>query len=441
MDNTLDYLDQVHFLSHRALGHGPVVQLIWVYDRPVDLEALRRFQRDLGQGTLGRRVAPSPLPVGRHRWLAWPGPVELTVDSGTRSRPELGAWADEQGALPIDPEHTPWRLAVQPLAEGGAAVSLVVSHNIADGIGLLNAVADAVNGVTADRGLPAVDPRTRGRALREDARDFLASLPELARAVAQIPRSLRDVPNWGQRSPARRIGRGDAGQPRLHSVTAYLDGTTWDERADNLGGTANSLFLGFVARLAVALGWADADGSVNLVVPVSVRADGGDARGNALNGVSLGVDARAVTSGLQQVRAGLKAALTELGDTPNVFGGPLALTPLVPKFLARRVEVTAQQHRIISCSNLGTVDPAVNRPDGTDADRFALRTFWNRLDCRGKPIQRSGGVLFPVETGRVHDTMFITVCYASADPAFTRGRLGELVGHALADFHLTADIE
>lgn len=443
MENTLGHLDQVLFLSQQALGHSPVVQLTWVYDRPVDIDALRRFQSNLGRGPIGRRVARSPLPFGRHRWLAWPGPADVTVAPRARPRSELSAWTDEQGALPIDPESTPWRLAVQPLTEGGAAVTLVVSHTVGDGVALLGAVADAAGGVTADFGYPVADTRTRAQALRADFGVFLRSLPEMARAAASMPRSARSLPDWGQsqRSGPRPGWRRSGSPVVLRSVTAHIDTEHWDERAESLGGTSTSLFLGLVARLGKSLGWAAPDGSVNLVIPVSEREGEDDKRANALDGVTLKVHPDAVTSGLGEVRAGVKAALADLADNPNALGGPLALTPLVPKFLTRQVEVRAQQSRLISCSSLGDIDPLVNRPDGSDADWFALRTFWNRLACRGKPIERAGGVLFPVETGRVGDTTFITVCYATAEPAFTRQKLWDMVQSALDDFRITADIE
>ena len=52
MDNTLAYIDQASFLGLRALGHGPVIQFTWMYGRAVDLDALRRFHRNLGHGIL-----------------------------------------------------------------------------------------------------------------------------------------------------------------------------------------------------------------------------------------------------------------------------------------------------------------------------------------------------------------------------------------------------
>lgn len=443
MDNTLAYLDQVFFLSQRALGHGPIVQMTWIYDHDVDREGLRRFQRNLAHGYLGRRVEPSPLPFGRHRWIAWPGPADVETAAKPRPRGDIPAWIDEQAAIPIDSELRPWRLALQPITEGGAAVTLVVSHNIADGVALLNAVADAVKGVSTDLGYPDAVTRTRTAAVIEDAREVLRTVPDMARAVATLATAARDLPSWSSPGrPARRATRrASLKQPaRLHSVTVHVEGELWDKRAESLGGTGTSLFLGIAARLGQALGWTDGDGSVNLVMPVSERT-GDDTRGNALTGVTLRVHPERVTSDLTEVRAGVKAALSALSDEPISIGGPLPLTPLIPKFVARQVEVKALQNPLISCSSLGELDPAVNRPDGTDAGWFALRGVWNTLNCRGRPIQRAGELLFPLETGRIDGTVFVSVCYASADPAFASGRLRAAVERILGDFGLTGTVE
>jgi hypothetical protein len=162
VDNTLDYTDQASFLGLRALGHGPVIQYTWIYGRAVDLDALRRFHRNLGHGILGRRIERSPLPFGRHRWIASSGPPDVVVAPTARPREELTAWADEQAALPIDPEFGPsWRLAVQPFTNGEQAVTLVVSHTVADGVGIAVSVTEAANGVTRNLGYPATASRTK----------------------------------------------------------------------------------------------------------------------------------------------------------------------------------------------------------------------------------------------------------------------------------------
>jgi hypothetical protein len=41
-DNRLAPIDQMSFLSVRATGQGTVVQCVWIYERAVDLDGLRR---------------------------------------------------------------------------------------------------------------------------------------------------------------------------------------------------------------------------------------------------------------------------------------------------------------------------------------------------------------------------------------------------------------
>lgn len=68
--NTVDYMDHASYIALRALRRGPVGQSVWIYDRGVDMDGLRRFQRNLENTLLGRRIERSPLPFGRHR--GWP---------------------------------------------------------------------------------------------------------------------------------------------------------------------------------------------------------------------------------------------------------------------------------------------------------------------------------------------------------------------------------
>ena len=80
------------FLGLRALGRGPLQQFIWLYDRDIDLDGLRRFHQNLGNTLLGRLIARSPLPFGRHRWVAAPVQAELGHAPAPRPRSELQEW-------------------------------------------------------------------------------------------------------------------------------------------------------------------------------------------------------------------------------------------------------------------------------------------------------------------------------------------------------------
>lgn len=435
--NILDYMDQGSFLGLRALGHGPLIQFIWVYDRAVDTDGLQRFQRNLGRGLLSRLIERSPLPFGRHRWVSWAGQADLDIPEQAIRPERIVDWADAQAARPIDPEFgPPWRLAVVPLTDGGAAVTLVLSHTVADGVGAVLAVADAAGGVTRDLGYPPPGSRLRRAARREDFRRFVRDLPEVRRAVAAAVRLARSD-RKPSRPPARKPGPSGSvpsGTVTVPSVTVQIPVEQWDRIAASLGGTSNSLVIGFAAKLGRTLGWSEEGAPVSLSLPVNERVEG-DTRGNALNAVDLEVDDSVVTADLSTVRADLKALLSK--GAPYDLLGPLPLVVLVPPALARRLETAVARETVIGCSNVGDLDPVVNRPDGTDAASLSLRMFEHLTRAE---LRRGGGVFFPVVSGRVAGSLFISVGHTNAEATTTRDDLLSAVRRTLDDFGLQGTV-
>jgi hypothetical protein len=446
VDNTLDYMDQASFLGLRALGHAPVIQWTWIYHRDVDLDGLRRFHHNLGRGLLGRRLERSPLPFGRHRWITCHGPADIAIAPEPISSVDVQAWLDEQAGMPIDPEHGPaWRLALRPLISGGAVVTLVASHTVVDGVGLVIAVTEAATGITRDLDYPAPASRTKAQALREDSRAVVRDVPGMAKsllATAQLARKNRA--EFLSKKPrttvveAEAAGGVDAARAVvIPAVTVHVDIGQWDECAARLGGTPNSLSLGFAARLGARLDWVGEDGSVTFSVPVNERLPD-DNRGNALTAVTLTADPRIVTSDLTGVRSALKTALTDLAVTRNELLAALPLTPLVPKRAARRVEGLVLKSRVIGSSHVGDLDPAANRPDGTDADSFSARMA-ERITS--DHLRRVGGIFFPLVAGRVHGQVWVSIGFCNADGTTTREQLKEVAHGALADFGMTGTVE
>ncbi|MCV7102380.1 hypothetical protein H7I01_18800, partial [Mycobacterium palustre] len=169
MNTTLDLFDQTFATLERATKVLGQLQCVWVYERAIDLDGLRRFHRNLQRGRLSRRIERSALPFGRHRWVAPADDAELEIAATPRPREDFDAWLREQAATPLDVERGPgwqldawlreqaatpldvergpgWQLAVLPFTDGGAGVSLVVPHVLTDGIGLCDALADAAAG-------------------------------------------------------------------------------------------------------------------------------------------------------------------------------------------------------------------------------------------------------------------------------------------------------
>lgn len=442
VDNTLDYMDQASFLGLRARGRDPLIQLFWLYDHEIDLDALRRFHRNLGRGLLGRRIERSPLPFGRHRWVAWPGPEDIEIAPAPRPRSDVRQWAVEQSVKPIDPEHGPsWRLSVLPLTDGGAAVMLIASHTVADGLGGLVAAAEAADGFTRDLGYPAPGSRSKSLALRQDSVAVLRELPEVAKSIvaaARVAKKEGGAPKAKRPVPATTTDSHASREVIVPSITIHIDAQDWDARAKALGGSGPTLLLGFGARYGYHLGWLASDGQINLSVVLSDRKPG-DTRGNALNNVTFPVDPNAVLTDLSEVRAEFKAASRWLEESGNELLGPLPLTPFVPMRAVRRLESLVLREKEVGCSYLGDVDPAVLRPDGTDAAAMVFLPFEQHI-THGD-LAAMDGIFHPVLAGRVHDKVWISIGYSNAAGTTTRNDLADVARGTLDDMGLSGIIE
>ncbi|PND54577.1 hypothetical protein CRM90_27135 [Mycobacterium sp. ENV421] len=443
VDSTLAYIDQGSFLGLRALGRGPLAQYAWIYERPVDLDGLRRFHHNLGRGLLGRRIERSPLPFGRDHWVAWTGPADIDVAAAARPRAEALEWLDEQIRVPIDPEGGPsWRLAVQPFTEGGAVVTLIASHSICDGLGLTLAIRQAASGETWELGYPEPNSRTRGRALREDTAEILRAVPDFAKAVVAAVRLAKnnsaEMTSSAGRSGPRMVKLDGAELVSVPSIAAFIDDEQWRYRMESLGGTSNSLFAAIAAKLGQTFGRVDDNGRVRLQFPVSERTEG-DTRANALTGMTVSIDPANVTQTLRDVRAELKKNLAALSESRFELLGPVALAPLIPPGLARRLEGMALGAGApIGCSNLGKLDPAVNRPDGTDADHIVLRQFESRITA--DILDRLGGTLF-LASGQINGEVSLSVAAWRPGGPNSKDLVAASVRHVLDEFGLAATIE
>jgi hypothetical protein len=78
-DNRLTLWDEAMVRANRATGRVQMIQVVWVYEHPVNLDEVRRFHRNFGYGMAGRRVERSPLPFGRYRGCPrWARPPRCT---------------------------------------------------------------------------------------------------------------------------------------------------------------------------------------------------------------------------------------------------------------------------------------------------------------------------------------------------------------------------
>ena len=232
---------------------------------PVDIDGLRKFHHHLQRGLYPAASQPSPLRFVRHRWVSADGPSDIEIVETPRPRAELDAWLKEQATAPIDAEHGPeWHLAVLPFTDGGAAVSLAVSHNLADGVGCRRR--------WRMRRIAAT-PRSAGRPLgRAGGGRRCARMPVKPCATFRLS-AAAPLPRHGWPG-ARRGGAGAAPSTRglrlpaaadepltPPMATVFVDAGEREARAHALGGTSNALLAGLAAHLAQRMGRVTADGS------------------------------------------------------------------------------------------------------------------------------------------------------------------------------------
>jgi diacylglycerol O-acyltransferase / wax synthase len=443
--NTIAYVDQALFLSMRANGTEHAIQCTWIYDRPVDMDGLSRLNDNLAHGLLGRRIERSVLPFGRHHWVAAHTSPAIDVAATPGTPADLPGWLDTRAEIPTDAEFGPsWHIGVLPMGDDGTAVTLVASHSVIDAVGLCLALADATQGVRHDYGYPPQRARLRSRALVEDARQTARDIPKVAKGLASAAkvavRTARESSQSDAPPPASHAKTRDGKLAVVTTATAHIELADWDARAAVLGGSSNSLFAGFCAQLAQKVGRVGTGtGLVSLTYPVNDRTDG-DTRANALRAVDFTVDPANVTEDLRGVREKTKEALTHgLGIFEELEAG-FALTPLIPKAAIRNAPAGAVWFASlpVGCSNLGEIDPAVTKADGTEAGLVSVRLLKQNLATSNHDVRY--GELY-LMSGRVCGKVFVTVRYNRPGADASKDELRDLIAQTLTDFQLTGIIE
>jgi hypothetical protein len=313
---------------------------------------------------------------------------------------------------------------------------LVVSHCLVDGVGLCEALADAGSGNQDPISWPAGASRRRWQALREDARQTVRDIPAIGRAAVAAAQFARRQRGAAGKAAAPAVLAAEADERvTLSTATIFVDADEWDACADALGGTSNTLLTGMAARLAQRVGRVTADGFATPSIPVNERT-AGDTRANAITNVDITVDPAPAATDLREIRAATKQALIRSKEMPDERWALLPLVPLLPQRLTRRVVgvATGGTTNVVS-SNLGTTPPALNQPDGTNADYFAMKSLYPGVT---KAIMhRTGGVL-ALLSGRVHQQVFVSVLAYQPGRPNSNDQLWQDLSGALRDYSLTA---
>jgi hypothetical protein len=169
-------------------------------------------------------------------------------------------------------------------------------------------------------------------------------------------------------------------------------------------------------------------------MPVNERtAD--DTRANAVTNVDFTVDPALATTNLREIRSATKQAILQRDEHPDERWVLLPLVPLIPQWLLKRMAgVAAGTATGVVASNLGDVNPAVYRPDGTEAASFAIKS-----SCRGitKSLMHRTGGMMAVLLGRVDRKVFVSVAAYQPRRPNSDGDLQRDLTTALSDFSLT----
>ncbi|BBZ75771.1 hypothetical protein MANY_11080 [Mycolicibacterium anyangense] len=444
-DNVVPYTDQALFLALRGTGEEAAMQIVWTYEHPVDIDGLRRFHAEFGQGLVARHIEPSPVPFGRHRWVAATGPqCDIDMDDSVRPRAELLDWVNEHLQLPIDPQRGPgWRMGVQRFDDGATAVSLVATHCVADGGGFIGRAIDTINGKSRDLGYPRAGSRTRRQAVAADLRQTARDLPEIIRTLGRAAKvGVARRHELVRPKTAQPAVTGGKHRVQVPNVAVYIDAKGWDARAESLGGNSYSLLAGFCAKLAEHQGRVRAaDGVVTLMIPVSEREGDDDTGGNVVSIANVSFDPTQVTKDLSGPRAAIRQGLKTAREVPDEMVQLLPLIPFLPKrAFAKTVDMTFgfSEDLPVSCSNLGDLSASLLSVDGTPAEYINLRGVDRYIT--DEALQRRCGVLTLV-SGRVGDQVTIAVVAWQPGLENTTARLRDVVAQTLAEFELTGVIE
>lgn len=445
-DNRLALADEALLAEHHAADMNVIIQVTWLYGHTVDLDALRRFHHNLGQGLLGRRIERPALPIARHRWVADPGSSDIDVAQHARPRTEFSDWVDERSQLRIDPESGPgWHIGVLPLEDGTTAISLVLSHNLIDGLGLALVIVEAALGKTRDLGYPRPMSRTRLRAVGQDARQTARDVPQVARSVVAAGKLAR------KQARDRSETKPSTAPLPIHeaipddlvlvpAITIYVGLEDWDARADALAGASHTLAAAFAARFGERIGRRRADnGTVTLQIPISERTED-DTRAMALSYARVSIDPTSLTTDLRDVRSAIKQTLTTMKEASDESKQLLWLPSFTPKRALKRMvaRMPADPDQSVFCSYLGDLSSMIGYPAGTLADFQNARATGQRE--RRQLLERTGGRMF-ILSGRLNGRIFISVGAYQPGGKNTKEALLELAELTLADFELTAEIQ
>lgn len=410
-DNRLSYDDELFVRARRALGIPVVNQCVWRLPVPVDAADLARLHAAFVGGRLHRIVTTSRVPGARPRWVHGGHIAPLVIDEMV-DEDYVMEWIDARANRSLDPFEGPvWELSAAPTSSGGTVLSMVVCHEIADGVGGMFAMLEGLGGAKA-----ATIPGPEGAVnWLDDLRD---TGHQLRGALAGLVH--RDDPATLPPPTPPAVPRVGAVRPRTTwegppTAIVACPAEEWHATAARHGGTANSLFIGLSADLLLESGRLGPGQRLKIGLPVSQRG-GNDLRSNATTGVSIVIDLADPADGppveLSQVRGEARQAFAALSAGRRV--DPLErwepLIQLLPDVAVRRF-AGSQPAPLCLASNLGGPPRSFIDPFGTGAGPMVLRAVTQGV-TEERLRERRGGI----STWWSESAGTVSVAFAALDP-------------------------
>ena len=435
VSNVMCYMDQASFVGLRALGRGPIINFTWIYTSKLDHKAVEQFNLRRAKGLLGRLIQRSPLPWGRHRWVACPVPAPIIWSAESISKKQLSVWRNKLSNLPVDPEFGPaWRLVVQTFREGGYAMALLVSHTIADGEATCQAIKEALSDNLNEFNYPSPQIRWSPKHIFRDSRESIRAMRDIWQSfkkLVSLPFKAA-IPSWtiALPEPLRRSHEADC-PIHFPLIQTVIDAQWFEARASRLGVTGTTLLAAFVTRLAYRIGRINDAGKVKLVIPVSDRKPN-DRRGNALQSVTVMADPETCHKDPRKLQRNIKSAYAVLLKHGDDMLRMLPMVPFVPTFLARHLEPLALGTGLpVGCSLLGELPSELKSPCGKA--EFLQISLLERLTHT--EIERRRGKLYMLGY-RIDGQQVITLTGYAPSHFNTCDEFAGLARHALEDLEI-----
>ncbi len=307
-----------------------------------------------------RRLMPVPLGLDHPRWVDDPE-FDLSNHLHRVAAPEPGG-AEEFSAMvsavmgrPLQPGQPPWEMhVVEGLAGGMIGLIAKIHHSVIDGVAGAQLLAQLLDLTPEGSAVTTPCPPWLPGGLPTQRALVADALPSVFHGPARAVRAAREVGRTAVRMARCALDESTGpvsiplGAPAVFESPvdarrevrfAVLDITEVRRLKERFGSTINDVVLAVCSgalRSHLAAHGQDADSPLVAVVPVSVRPDEADAKGNQLSAMFVTL-ANDRTTPLERLRTVTEASASCKGQERAVGYGPLGIrmAEAIPPVLAR----------------------------------------------------------------------------------------------------------